>query len=66
MRDTHTCPAPVCNRQVPYERLACRIHWYAIPRHLRDRVWEAYLSGSDDHLDAVAEAVQYLHDKYPA
>jgi len=51
---------------VPYERLACRIHWYAIPRHLRDRVWEAYLSGSDDHLDAVAEAVQYLHDKYPA
>jgi hypothetical protein len=65
-RDTHKCPAPPCNRQVDRSRLACRNHWYAIPKHLRDQIWDAYLSGADEHTALVAEAVQYLHERYPA
>ena len=61
----HKCPAPPCNRRVPYEMLACRNHWYAIPRHLRDQIWDAYLSGSPEHTTLIAEAIQLLHDKYP-
>lgn len=27
---THECPAPGCPRRVPFDRLACPSHWYAI------------------------------------
>lgn len=63
---THECPAPPCTRRVSQDRLACRNHWYALPRTLRDQIWDAYLSGAPEHTALIAEAVQYLHEKYPA
>jgi hypothetical protein len=63
---THKCPAPPCNRQVRFEQLACRNHWYAIPADLRSRVWDAYLGRStEDHSEVVAEAISYLHERFP-
>jgi hypothetical protein len=43
--------------------LACRAHWYALPRRIRDRIWRAYRDGqeidkqpSDEYSDAFDEA----------
>jgi hypothetical protein len=53
---THTCPAPGCAREVSDELLACREHWYALPKPLRDALWRAYNDhgrGSPAHTAAV-------------
>ena len=64
---THKCPALNCGKQVAPERLACRGHWYAIPHHLRSRLWDAYLGRStEDHGEVMAECVAHLRDRYPA
>lgn len=63
--EPHTCPVPGCKKQVPYEQLACRSHWYALPLDLRNRVWRAYRGRSDeDHLMVVAEAIEWLAQRY--
>ena len=60
----HECPAPGCDRQVNYTMLACRPHWYAIPKSLRDAVWRTYRrglgAGSPEHTEAVLAAVASL------
>jgi hypothetical protein len=33
----HDCPGPGCEAQVPYDMLACRRHWYQVPRNIRSR-----------------------------
>ena len=38
------CPVPDCPRKVPFGRLACVAHWYALPIQLRrliSRSWQA-------------------------
>ena len=59
----HTCHWPGCTKQVPPAMWGCRPHWFALPKHLRDAVWDAYRPGqevtmtpSDEYL-AVAGAV---------
>lgn len=43
MRETtHECPAPGCAERVPFERFACRSHWYAIPGPLRLELTRAW------------------------
>lgn len=32
---THECPAPECDRRVPFEQFACRTHWFSIAGQLR-------------------------------
>lgn len=39
---SHTCKAVGCTRQVPNCYLMCRKHWYAVPQHIRDRVWQTW------------------------
>jgi len=59
----HECPAPGCTLAVPRTMLACRGHWYAIPKSLRDAVWRAYRGpgpGSPEHTEAVLAAVASL------
>lgn len=58
----HGCPAPGCTKTVPREQLACRRHWYAIPRPLRDAVWTEYQRGpqSTAHMAAVNAAIRSL------
>jgi hypothetical protein len=41
--------------------LACRRHWYQVSRATRARVWEAYRTGSEDHGDAILQAVAEMH-----
>jgi hypothetical protein len=45
---SHHCHWPGCERQVPPARWGCTSHWYALPKHLRDRIWQAYRPGQED------------------
>lgn len=66
---SHQCPGPDCTRQVANDLLACRDHWYAIPKSLRTAVWRAYRGpgmGSPEHLAAVRAAVASLQQRQPA
>jgi hypothetical protein len=64
----HTCPAPGCSRQVPYEMLACHVHWYSLPKDLRARVWSTYRRSPHDdaHTQAIRDAIAFLNAKEPA
>jgi hypothetical protein len=58
----HNCPAPNCTADVPHNQLACRGHWYSIPKEIRDRVWSAYRANdTKTHAQAVRDAVSFLN-----
>ena len=40
-----SCVWPRCKRLVPKSHLMCRGHWRALPKELRDRIWEHYRPG---------------------
>lgn len=49
------CPAPGCARRIPTSMFACRMHWYQVPKELRDevtRAWAAVLRGLPGALQA--------------
>jgi hypothetical protein len=57
---SHQCPGKGCTEQVPTSKLACRSHWFQLPKELRDRIWKAWRSGdTDKHQEAIMEAVAY-------
>lgn len=67
---SHTCHATACTVAVPPEMFACRAHWFALPKHLRDRIWAAYRKGqcddwqiSHEYAEAAREAVRFLAER---
>lgn len=44
----HTCHATGCKRTVPPEMFACRSHWFALPKAMRDEIWRTYRPGQCD------------------
>lgn len=60
----HGCHWPCCDKQVPPAMWGCKLHWFKLPKRLRDRIWATYEIGqevdmtpSDEYL-AVAREVQ--------
>jgi hypothetical protein len=55
------CPVGDCGAEIDPSRLMCHVHWYLVPRQIRDRVWATWRSGhgaSDaEHQDAVRTAI---------
>lgn len=45
MPPSHECPAPRCEVWVPDNQLACKQHWFALPKELRARIWNHYVPG---------------------
>jgi hypothetical protein len=43
----HTCHWPGCTRQVPPAMWGCKAHWYALPKDLRDQIWDTYRPGQE-------------------
>lgn len=43
----HTCHWPDCPREVPPAMWGCRQHWFALPKALRDRIWDTYRPGQE-------------------
>jgi hypothetical protein len=56
------CPGKGCTAQLGADQVACRGHWFSLPKPLRDRIWQLYRreQGSDAHREAVFEAVRIL------
>jgi len=44
---SHTCHRPGCGREVPPKLWGCKVHWYALPKPLRDRIWSTYVPGQE-------------------
>jgi hypothetical protein len=58
---SHKCPGLNCDQQVPADQLACRSHWFSLPRDLRNRVWSAWRAGDQTrHAAAVRDAISHL------
>lgn len=39
---THRCPGPGRELRVPADMLACRAHWFQVPKVIRGEVWSAW------------------------
>lgn len=46
-RRAHRCHWPGCPKEVVPAMWGCPPHWYALPRHLRVALWEAYAPGQE-------------------
>jgi hypothetical protein len=61
LRPASRCPVSRCGNQIDPSRLMCRVHWYLVPKQLRDRVWATWRSGrgagSAEHQQAVLTAI---------
>ena len=67
MMAAHLCHAPGCKTPVPSKMFACRPHWYALPKPMRDAIWATYRDGQEvtkdpgpEYLEAARAAVDYL------
>lgn len=41
----HTCHWPGCTTEVEPKLWGCKKHWFALPGHLRSRIWATYVAG---------------------
>jgi hypothetical protein len=59
---THACPAPNCEQRVPFHVLACRPHWFSIPKPIRDRLNAEYSEnfGERSYFEARAACLRAL------
>lgn len=62
----HTCHHPKCETPVPEAMFACKGHWFALPKAIRDRIWDEYVPGQEitktptgDYLDVAVDAIHY-------
>jgi hypothetical protein len=42
---SHLCPRDDCNQMVSDDMLACRTHWFSLPRGLRNAIWRTWRNG---------------------
>lgn len=52
---SHDCHWPGCGRQVPPAMWGCKVHWFKLPKALRDRVWATYRPGQERDLHPSAD-----------
>ncbi len=53
---THKCPKDGCGIDMPTHLLACRPHWYSIPRPVRDEInyaWKQFQKAERDDLQVL-------------
>jgi len=59
--DDTKCPVPGCKARHPRNLLMCKPHWFKVPKHLRDEVWDSYKKDgvlSDRYIDARTAAIE--------
>ena len=63
----HTCHADGCNAAVPPRMFMCKAHWFALPKAMRDWIWDVYVPGQEvrkdpsrEYLDAARACINYL------
>ena len=67
---SHICHALRCSIPVPPKMLMCKMHWWMVPKLLRDEVWATYRPGqevdkrpSGEYLTAHVRAVNAVAEK---
>lgn len=58
----HECHHPTCKKQVPPEMMACKSHWFELPKNLRDKVWSAYVPGQEIRKDPTPKYMQVYRE----
>lgn len=58
MSPVHTCHWPDCRTIVPPHMWGCRVHWFKIPKDLRDRIWATYRPGQEVTKTPSAEYIE--------
>jgi len=43
----HTCHATNCEQPIPPRMFMCQRHWFALPKRLRDAIWQHYRPGQE-------------------
>lgn len=43
----HHCHWPGCSKNVPPAQWGCKVHWFKLPKHLRDKVWATFRPGQE-------------------
>ena len=51
----HACHWPGCKKQVPPAMWGCKPHWFRLPKHLRDAIWDTYEPGQEVRMDPSAD-----------
>lgn len=51
------CAHPHCDAQTATGQLACKPHWFALPKPLRDAIWSTWRKRERDGLGAYAKNV---------
>ena len=56
------CPARDCRTPCQPGKVACKLHWFSLPRELRRRIWVTYRRepGGEHHMTALKEALRLL------
>lgn len=64
---SHTCHWPTCTKPVPPAMWGCKMHWFKLPKYLRDKIWLTYRScqeitkdPSDEYLLAAREVRRWI------
>lgn len=67
---THTCHWPGCGKPVPPAMWGCKPHWFALPKRLRDLIWDTYVPGqeitktpSDAYINAAQQVQTWIKAK---
>lgn len=63
----HHCHWPGCNKQVKPAMWGCYYHWMRLPKHFRDRIWQAYRVGQEldrspsrEYLEVAREVQEWI------
>jgi hypothetical protein len=66
----HTCHATGCTVSVPPAMFMHRAHWFALPKYLRDAVWDAYVPGQEirknptrEYIAAARAAIRFIEQQ---
>lgn len=67
----HECHWPGCETQVPPAMWGCKMHWFMLPKYLRDKIWATYKIGqeitmtpSDEYLEVVMEVQRWIKENH--
>lgn len=51
----------------------CRVHWFTLPKRLRDRIWATYRAGQEitktpsaSYIEAAQAVQRWIAEQYPA
>lgn len=65
----HTCHATGCDAVIPPRLFMCRAHWFALPKAMRDEIWDVYVSGQEvrknptgEYLEVARRCIEYLEE----